>query len=66
MITERKKDLKMCHKAGEIQENCDPWRKPGEGSKKQLFPEKIGRVGKYAHTLPLVYVTQGNHRIKSV
>ena len=42
----KKKGVKMCHKSGEIWENCDPGRKQGDGNEKQESPGKIGRVDK--------------------
>lgn len=35
MITKCGEGVKIYHKTGEIWENCDPWRKPGEGVEKQ-------------------------------
>lgn len=43
-----KRGVKNCHKSGEIRENCDTGRKPGEGDERRESPGKIGRVGKYA------------------
>lgn len=39
----------MCHKLGEIQDNCDPRRKPKEGNEKLESPKKIRIVGKYVY-----------------
>lgn len=27
--------MRNCHKSEEFRENCDPWRKPGEGNEKR-------------------------------
>lgn len=37
----------MCHKLGEIQDNCDPGRKLGDSNENQDFHMKIERVDKY-------------------
>ena len=41
-------DVKMCHKLGEIQDNCDPGRKLGDSNENQEFHMKIERDDKYS------------------
>ena len=47
-MTKGIKSVKMDHKTVELQENCDPGRKPGEGNENWESHRKIRGVGTYA------------------
>ena len=43
----KKKSVKIGHKSGEIQQNCDPGGNMERVMKNRRLLEKIGRVGEY-------------------